>query len=95
MYGYVARSLILNYIYLLQGYDDRRPHRDRSWEGRSGSMDRERGYIHPHKDWDNDDYRPGGGGGGDWGRDRHWGMHEPQVILYRLNKNIIVVIASL
>lgn len=73
---------------MLLGYDDRRPHRDRSWEGRSGSMDRERGYINPHKDWDNDDYRPGGGGGGDWGRDRHWGMHEPQVMLYGLNKSI-------
>ncbi|XP_047041687.1 uncharacterized protein DDB_G0284459-like isoform X3 [Helicoverpa zea] len=56
------------------GYDERRPHRDRSWEGRSGSMDRERGYMHPHKDWDNDDYRPG-----DWGRERHWPMHDPQM----------------
>ncbi|KAL4712841.1 hypothetical protein ACJJTC_011911 [Scirpophaga incertulas] len=53
-------------------YDDRRPHRDRSWEGRSSSLDRERGYMHPHKDWDNDDYRAGG----DWGRERHWPMHE-------------------
>lgn len=49
-------------------------------------MDRERGYIHPHKDWDNDDYRPGGGGGGDWGRDRHWGMREPQVMLHGIKK---------
>ncbi|OWR44339.1 hypothetical protein KGM_211150 [Danaus plexippus plexippus] len=57
------------------GYDDRRPHRDRSWEGRSGSLDRERGYIHSHKDWDNDDYR----GPGDWGRDRNWQMHEGQM----------------
>lgn len=57
------------------GYDDRRPHRDRSWEGRSGSMDRERGYMHPHKEWDNDDYRPG-----EWGRERHWPIHDPQVI---------------
>ncbi|XP_028166734.1 zinc finger CCCH domain-containing protein 13-like isoform X1 [Ostrinia furnacalis] len=56
------------------GYDDRRPHRDHSWEGRSGSMDRERGYMHPHKDWDNDDYRSA-----DWGRERHWPMHEPQM----------------
>ncbi|XP_049879549.1 zinc finger CCCH domain-containing protein 13-like [Pectinophora gossypiella] len=57
------------------GYDDRRPHRDRSWEGRSGSMDRERGYMHPHKEWDNEDYRAGG----DWGRERHWPMREPQM----------------
>ncbi|XP_023941530.2 zinc finger CCCH domain-containing protein 13 [Bicyclus anynana] len=56
------------------GYDDRRPHRDHSWEGRSGSMDRERGYMHPRKDWDNDDYR-----GPDWGRERHWPLHEPQM----------------
>ncbi|XP_061707488.1 zinc finger CCCH domain-containing protein 13-like [Cydia pomonella] len=55
------------------GYDDRRPHRDHSWEGRSGSMDRER-YMHQHKEWDSEDYR-----GGDWGRDRHWPMHEPQM----------------
>ncbi|KAF9406563.1 hypothetical protein HW555_013113 [Spodoptera exigua] len=55
------------------GYDDRRTHRDRSWEGRSGSMDRER-YMHPHKEWDNDDYRPG-----EWGRERHWQMHDPQM----------------
>ncbi|XP_063376543.1 zinc finger CCCH domain-containing protein 13-like [Cydia fagiglandana] len=55
------------------GYDDRRPHRDHSWEGRSGSMDRER-YMHPHKEWESEDYR-----GGDWGRDRHWPMHEPQM----------------
>ncbi|CAG4998089.1 unnamed protein product [Parnassius apollo] len=58
------------------GYEDRRPHRDHSWEGRSGSIDRgERGYIHPHKDWDNEDYR----GPGDWGRDRHWPIHDPQM----------------
>ncbi|XP_045785216.1 zinc finger CCCH domain-containing protein 13-like [Maniola jurtina] len=56
------------------GYDDRRPHRDRSWEGRS-SMDRERGYMHPHKEWDNEDYR----GPGDWGRERHWPLHDPQM----------------
>lgn len=56
------------------GYDDRHPHRDRSWEGRSGSMDRERGYMHPHKEWDNEDYR-----GGDWGRDRRWPMHDSQM----------------
>lgn len=60
-----------------KGYDDRRPHRDRSWEGRSGSMDRER-YMHPHKEWDNDDYRPG-----EWGRERHWQMHDAQVIIFR------------
>ncbi|XP_047514354.1 uncharacterized protein DDB_G0284459-like [Pieris napi] len=53
------------------GYDDRR--RDRSWEGRSGSMERDR-YMH-HKDWDNDDYR----GSGDWGRERHWPMHDAQM----------------
>lgn len=57
------------------GYDDRRPHRDRSWEGRSASMDRERGYLHPHKEWENEDYRAGG----DWGRERHWPMHESQM----------------
>ncbi|KPJ12285.1 Zinc finger CCCH domain-containing protein 13 [Papilio machaon] len=57
------------------GYDDRRPHHDHSWEGRSGSIDRERGYIHPHKDWDNEDYR----GPGDWGRERHWPIHDPQM----------------
>ncbi|KAM3964594.1 LOW QUALITY PROTEIN: uncharacterized protein ACR2FA_000981 [Aphomia sociella] len=51
------------------GYDDRRPHRDHSWEGRSASLDRER-YM--HKDWDNEDYRPTG----DWGRERHWPMHD-------------------
>ncbi|CAK1550123.1 unnamed protein product [Leptosia nina] len=56
------------------GYDDRRPLRDHSWERRSGSLDRERGYMH-HKDWDNDDYR----GSGDWGRDRHWPMHDAQM----------------
>lgn len=60
----------------LSGYDDRRTHRDRSWEGRS-SIDRERGYLHPHKDWDNEDYRAAG----DWGRDRRWPMHESQVRL--------------
>lgn len=58
----------------ISGYDDRHPHRDRSWEGRSGSIDRERGYIHPHKEWDNEDYR-----GGDWSRERRWPMHDPQV----------------
>ncbi|CAH2104356.1 unnamed protein product [Euphydryas editha] len=57
------------------GYDDRRPHRDHSWEGRSGSMERERNYMHSHKDWDNDDYR----GSGDWGRERHWPLHDPQM----------------
>ncbi|CAH2067198.1 unnamed protein product, partial [Iphiclides podalirius] len=57
------------------GYDDRRPHRDHSWEGRSGSIDRERGYIHPHKDWDTEDYR----GPGDWVRERHWPLHDPQM----------------
>lgn len=57
-----------------RGYDDRRPHRDRSWEGRSGSMERER-YIHSHKDWDNEDYR----GPGDWGRERHWPMLDSQM----------------
>ncbi|XP_041970188.1 zinc finger CCCH domain-containing protein 13-like [Aricia agestis] len=57
------------------GYDDRRPHRNHSWEGRAGSMDHERGYIHGHKDWDNDDYR----GPGEWGRDRNWPMHDPQM----------------
>ncbi|XP_050670430.1 uncharacterized protein DDB_G0284459-like isoform X1 [Leptidea sinapis] len=50
------------------GYDDRRrEHRERSWEGRSGSIDRDHGYLH-HKEWDNEDYR----GSGDWGRERHW-----------------------
>lgn len=53
------------------GYDDRRPHRDHSWEGRSTSLDRER-YMHSHKEWDNEDYRPSG----EWGRERHWSMHE-------------------
>ncbi|XP_013182926.2 zinc finger CCCH domain-containing protein 13 [Amyelois transitella] len=53
------------------GYDERHPRRDRSWD-RSASIDRERGYMHPHKDWDNEDYRAAG----DWGRDRHWPMHE-------------------
>ncbi|XP_047545029.1 zinc finger CCCH domain-containing protein 13-like [Vanessa atalanta] len=57
------------------GYDDRRPHRDHSWEGRSGSMDRERNYMHSHKEWDNEDYR----GRGDWGRERHWPLHKPQM----------------
>ncbi|CAH2240600.1 zinc finger CCCH domain-containing protein 13-like isoform X2 [Pararge aegeria] len=57
------------------GYDDRRPHRDHSWEGRSGSLDRERGYMHPRKEWDNEEYR----GPGDWGRERHWPLHEPQM----------------
>ncbi|CAH0726056.1 unnamed protein product, partial [Brenthis ino] len=57
-----------------RGYDDRRPHRDHSWEGRSGSMDRER-YMHSHKEWDNEDYR----GPGDWGRERHWPMHDSQM----------------
>ncbi|XP_045511339.1 fl(2)d-associated complex component-like isoform X2 [Colias croceus] len=55
------------------GYDDRR-HREHSWERRSGSLDRERGYMH-HKEWDNEDYR----GSGDWGRERHWPMHESQM----------------
>lgn len=62
-------------IFMFTGYDDRRPHRDHSWEGRSGSMDRER-YMHSHKEWDNEDYR----GPGDWGRERHWPMHDSQVI---------------
>ncbi|XP_037976761.2 zinc finger CCCH domain-containing protein 13 isoform X1 [Plutella xylostella] len=57
----------------MYGYDERR-RRDHSWEGRSGSMERERSYMHPHKEWDNEDYRAGG----DWGRDRHWPMHDPQ-----------------
>ncbi|XP_068621669.1 fl(2)d-associated complex component-like isoform X2 [Battus philenor] len=57
------------------GYDDRRPHRDHSWEGRSGSIDRERAYMHTHKDWENEDYR----GPGDWGRERHWPIHDPQM----------------
>lgn len=65
--------LPLNYFF--KGYDDRRPHRDHSWEGRSGSLDRERNYMQPHKDWDNDDYRAAG----DWGRERHWPLHDPQV----------------
>lgn len=76
--GFLTKTCLLvifelHYI-LFTGYDDRRPHRDRSWEGRS-SIDRERGYMHPHKDWDNEDYR----GAGDWGRDRRWPMHESQV----------------
>lgn len=66
--------LYLFFFSLVTGYDDRRPHRDRSWEGRSGSMDRDR-YIHSHKDWDNEDYR----GPGDWGRERHWPMLDSQV----------------
>lgn len=65
-----------NFNFVFIGYEDRRPHRDRSWEGRSTSIDRERGYMHPHKEWDNDDYR----GPGEWGRERHWPMHDPQVI---------------
>lgn len=52
-------------------YDDHRPHRDPSWEGHSGSMERERAYMHPHKEWEGDDYRPGG----DWTRERNWPMH--------------------
>lgn len=39
-------------------------------------MERERNYMHSHKDWDNDDYRAPG----DWGRERHWPLHEPQVL---------------
>lgn len=55
-------------------YNERRPHRDRSWEGRSGSLDRERAYMH-RKDWDNEDYHASG----DWGRDRHWPIHDSQM----------------
>ncbi|GBP31170.1 Zinc finger CCCH domain-containing protein 13 [Eumeta japonica] len=57
------------------GYDDHRPRRDHSWERHSGSLDRERGYIHAHKEWDNDEYR----GPPEWGRDRHWTIHDPQM----------------
>ncbi|XP_037301570.1 zinc finger CCCH domain-containing protein 13-like [Manduca sexta] len=56
------------------GYDDRRPHRDHSWEGRSGSIDRERAYMH-RKEWENEEYRSAG----EWGRERHWSMHESQM----------------
>lgn len=45
--------------------------------------------MHPHKDWENDDYRAGG----DWGRERHWPMHESQVVLlplYFYSFNLII-----
>lgn len=74
-----AKILTSFFNVFFKGYDDRRPHRDRSWEGRSGSIDRERGYMHPHKDWDNEDYRSA-----EWGRDRHWPLHEPQVYKFYL-----------